>query len=233
MKKTFIYTLVDPISGHVRYVGKTDYPDTRLKYHIKSIKVTKNKHKVSWIKNLLTMKLKPILEIIDEVNYSEWEFWEQHYISLYKSWGFKLINKTFGGEGATSGIPLCIEHRKKISEAKKGKVSNRKNAIVSDDQKSKISKSLKFAYSSGKRNPINHSEEIRKKISLKQRNNYLNGRVLPIGEKNGMYGKTKEVFADGLQFKSQDECAKYFNVHPKTVAYRIKSDNFPSYFFKK
>jgi hypothetical protein len=42
------------------------------------------------------------MEVIDEVFTSEWQFWERHYVSLFKSWGFKLENKNNGGGGPTS-----------------------------------------------------------------------------------------------------------------------------------
>lgn len=40
------------------------------------------------------------LEIIDEVE--DWRYWEEFYIWLFKSWGFKLENKNYGGGGPTS-----------------------------------------------------------------------------------------------------------------------------------
>lgn len=40
------------------------------------------------------------LEIIDKVPLDEWKFWEKHYISLFKSWGFILKNKNKGGGGS-------------------------------------------------------------------------------------------------------------------------------------
>ncbi len=36
------------------------------------------------------------MDIVAEVKYSEWEFWEQHYISLFKSFGFNLTNHLKG-----------------------------------------------------------------------------------------------------------------------------------------
>jgi hypothetical protein len=30
---------------------------------------------------------KPIIEVIDEVNINEWEFWEMYWICQFKSWG--------------------------------------------------------------------------------------------------------------------------------------------------
>jgi predicted GIY-YIG superfamily endonuclease len=36
--------------------------------------------------------------IIDTVPTKEWQFWEKHYISLYKSWGLNLLNTHVGGK---------------------------------------------------------------------------------------------------------------------------------------
>ena len=75
------------------------------------------KKKGNWIKSLLNQNLKPILEVIDEVSESDWIFWEQYYISLYKSWGFTLLNLTIGGEGSCGHKP-SKETRKKKSESR-------------------------------------------------------------------------------------------------------------------
>lgn len=95
----FIYLLIDPRCGQIRYVGKTEFLNERYRYHIRDMKSKKKGYRVCWLKNLYTNNLMPILEVIDEVPKSEWEFWEKHYISLYKSWGFNLTNTTTGGEG--------------------------------------------------------------------------------------------------------------------------------------
>jgi hypothetical protein len=57
--------------------------------------------------------------IIDEVEDNEWKFWEKHYISLFKSWGFKLKNKNNGGGGLTT-VVFSEERNRKISEKTKG-----------------------------------------------------------------------------------------------------------------
>jgi hypothetical protein len=58
------------------------------------------------------------LEIIDKVNNDKWKFWEQHYISLFKSWEFELENKNNGGGGCTSRNK---EFKNKLSKQRKGK----------------------------------------------------------------------------------------------------------------
>ncbi len=97
--KTFIYALVDPITDQVKYIGKSNNPKKRLEGHV----VDKDKtYKTMWISSLKKQNLRPILEIVDTVSNFEWEFWEQHYISLYKSWGFRLTNLSTGGFGGVS-----------------------------------------------------------------------------------------------------------------------------------
>lgn len=98
MKNTFIYCLYDPITGNPRYIGKSNNPRTRLRRHIKESLVDTCTYKKAWIKSLILLNLEPILDIVDEIPIHSWKFWEVHYISLYKSWGFILTNSTNGGD---------------------------------------------------------------------------------------------------------------------------------------
>lgn len=114
---TFIYCLIDPRTNQVRYIGKSDHPTQRYKEHLYQNRKTYLK---DWVKSLKKENLKPELIILDEVLLSEWEFWEKHYISLYKSWGFKLCNMTEGGDG----IIHTEEIKAKISKATLLRFSN-------------------------------------------------------------------------------------------------------------
>ena len=123
-KVVYIYSLENPLTNDIRYIGKTVNLKRRLKGHLDEAKELNSKitYKVSWIRSLLKQGIVPVLNIIDEVKENEWEFWEKHYISLYRSWGFKLTNGTEGGDGN-----MCWqkhhkeETKRKISEAHKGK----------------------------------------------------------------------------------------------------------------
>ena len=61
-----------------------------------------NTHKSNWIKSLLSKELKPVIEILDEVNHDDWEFWEDYWIETFKSWGIELTNCIDGGKGVSS-----------------------------------------------------------------------------------------------------------------------------------
>lgn len=111
MEKTFIYTLSDPITKEVRYVGKSDNPKKRLYEHICSCKRIKN-HKNNWINSLLKKDQKPILEIIDEVPLEYWQIYESQWISKLKELGFNLTNDTRGGNGLTKHSSIDIENMK-------------------------------------------------------------------------------------------------------------------------
>lgn len=78
----FIYYLTKQNEDIPFYIGKTKNIKNRLIEH----KYKKRNYNIN-------------IKIIDEINENEWSFWEKHYISLFKSWGFKLKNKNDGGGG--------------------------------------------------------------------------------------------------------------------------------------
>ncbi len=123
---TYIYTLSD-MYGNVRYIGKTNNVKKRLNDHILESKKEKRSYKNRWVSSLLKKGFKPFIEILDEVPSNEWEYWEIFYISLFKSWGFSLVNRTIGGNGTGHGInnpnygrKLSEEHKNKCSLKLKG-----------------------------------------------------------------------------------------------------------------
>lgn len=136
MKTTFIYILIDPETNMVRYVGKSNNPNKRLYQHIIRSKNSKgHSHKINWIKSLDVKGLKPIISIIDEVKYEDWEISESYWIAQFKQWGFKLTNLTEGGQGG-NGYKHSKESIKRISESQIGKK-------LSEEHKKSISESVK------------------------------------------------------------------------------------------
>lgn len=75
MYTTNIYILLDE-HDYVFYVGQSDNTENRLKAHKERFG-----HNTT-------------MEIIDKVVYPYANFFEAHYISLYRSWGFVLKNKS-------------------------------------------------------------------------------------------------------------------------------------------
>jgi DNA polymerase-3 subunit beta len=100
MLYVFIYALSDPRTNQIRYIGKANNPYDRYSNHYNSSR-DKNTHKRNWINNIRKEGLRPELIILDEVPKINWQYWEKFYISLFKSWGFDLVNYTGGGDGST------------------------------------------------------------------------------------------------------------------------------------
>jgi group I intron endonuclease len=131
----YIYSLVDPRTNQIRYVGKTVNFQKRLKHHINE---NRNRtHKEQWIHGLKKQGLLPQLEILDIVPETEWQFWESWWISLLRSWSFDLTNIGFGGEGGND----TPETRLKISIKNKGN-KYRVGTKFTEEQKANMSKVL-------------------------------------------------------------------------------------------
>lgn len=122
MKTTKIYTLSDPVTNEIRYVGKTE--KSLLKRFNEHLSKKDRTYKSCWIQSLLSTGNKPIIELLDEVRYEDWIFWEQYWIFQLKSWGVNLTNLTKGGDGI-SGYKHTIETRQKliIASSKKRKLT--------------------------------------------------------------------------------------------------------------
>ena len=115
----FIYSLIDPFSQEVRYVGKSNKPKTRFATHIKNAKTSKRKtHCYAWINSLLKLNVLPILEILEEVDIKSWEEKEIFWISQFDN----LTNMIDGGKYSPMEHPECIEKMRKSLTGKKHSV---------------------------------------------------------------------------------------------------------------
>lgn len=167
----YIYTLTDPITNEIKYCGKTNNLKIRLSGHMKEKKVIE---KYNWIKNLKLKGLKPLLEVIDEVDDNNWDFWEKYWISQLKTWGFDLLNKTNGGEYSVTGFHHTDEAKRKISNSQIGK---------------KLSEEWRQNISIG-RKCIKFSDEHRKNISNGVKN------IMTIEYRKKMSDTMKLIYAD-------------------------------------
>lgn len=99
-KTTFIYTISTKENpNNIRYIGKTDNPKNREERHTQQYYLNEGTYKANWLKSEIKKGNTPMLIIVDEVPYDDWEFWEIYWIEQFKSWGFNLTNGTIGGEG--------------------------------------------------------------------------------------------------------------------------------------
>ena len=165
MTEVFIYSLEDPETKEIRYIGKTVQKlEKRLTAHIYESKHRKN-HKCNWINKLNKNGNNPTIKLIDIVSEDDWEFWEMYWIERFKSWGFNLVNHTPGGEGYRHSK----ETKEKIRQANSGEnhyFYGKKHKKIS---KEKISDSLiGNKYAKG----FKHSEKTKEKVGAKTREYY-------------------------------------------------------------
>ena len=99
MEKKFIYTLSHPITEEIRYIGKTNNIEKRLRSHLSNHALLEKSKKNNWIISLLRNNLIPKIEVLDETTDNNINELEIFYISLFRSWGFRLLNMTEGGDG--------------------------------------------------------------------------------------------------------------------------------------
>jgi Txe/YoeB family toxin of Txe-Axe toxin-antitoxin module len=89
--KVKIYALINSLNDTVFYIGctKSDLK-ARLSNHIsRRTDCTKNR----FIYNILVAGGKVEILELDEVAFENGSFWEQHYIDLFLSFGYKLIQR--------------------------------------------------------------------------------------------------------------------------------------------
>lgn len=112
-KETVIYTLANPITGEIRYIGKTVKTlSQRLTDHIYSVKRESN-YRINWINSILKMGYKPLIEPLDACFWDKSQELETYWISQFKAWGFNLVNLTNGGEG-NLGLGMSDKHKEKL-----------------------------------------------------------------------------------------------------------------------
>jgi len=114
MNTTFIYCLTDPRSGEIRYVGKADNPEQRLRKHLRDSRLC---HRTTWIQSLAAESVRPMLVPLEECPKEKWQERERHWISFLRENGADLVNGTDGGDGVINWSP---EMRAKVSKASIG-----------------------------------------------------------------------------------------------------------------
>lgn len=114
-KGAYIYALIDPSSGEVRYVGKTTDPRCRLRRH-RTEQGHNKRHK--WLKELTIAGQEPQLRILEQTDQESWQGREQWWIAHMRLLGNELVNETIGGNGS-AGLAPSPQTRAKISQSVK------------------------------------------------------------------------------------------------------------------
>lgn len=175
-KTTFIYALCEPGTRIVRYIGKSDNPESRLRYGHLSESVRLTTHLGRWLQRVVWSGCEPALVILAEVPKRAWKSEERKHIAAYRRLGADLVNSTDGGEGVTQ----TPEIRRKIGDANRGKP-------CSSEQRKQISRAL-----TGRKLPKEHRRAIGRGVlgtrrTAEQKHRY---RLSKLGDKNPMSGKS-------------------------------------------
>lgn len=159
MKIGVIYTIEDPKSGEIRYIGRTFIkPGYRLDNHCSEKDGTKRSN---WIQSIIKKGARPVIKVLeecDETNYIEREI---YWISQFKTWGFNLVNSTIGGDGII-GVPITEKQRKERSE--RGKLYVGKNNPFYGKTHSKETKEKISEAGKGRKMPQSHIDSCKKRM---------------------------------------------------------------------
>lgn len=168
--KAYIYALICPIEGKVRYVGKTIGVKTRLYSHINNNRRDYNYCKRKWMENVLNSNAYPTLSILEICNENTWSDREKYWIKYLKEIGHSLLNITEGGESYShwKGKKLSQKHKDKIRQSSIGLNTWMKGRKMPDNVKLKISKSNK-----GKKKPPRTKEHTENRMRSYKRNRAL------------------------------------------------------------
>jgi hypothetical protein len=141
----FVYSLSDPTTGELRYVGKTKGPlEERLRGHVSS-RNRLNTHCAHWIRSIRSKEFKPIIEEIEKCHSMEaLDEAERFYIEYFRSLGFRLTNIRAGG--AVDNYPRSKNpHMSLIVEEQRNALSILNGGIFIQDDLGNIYRSKKEA----------------------------------------------------------------------------------------
>lgn len=146
-QRVAIYALCCPLTGEVRYVGKTcGSLERRLRGHISEATRYPHLHKSRWIRSLGS-GARPEIRLLELVTDENWQERERYWIRQFQN----LTNSADGGAGCPP-IPKTADHVAKVHAALLG----RPGRACPLEQRVKISAALK-----GKRKSDEHAAQVR------------------------------------------------------------------------
>lgn len=256
MEEYKIYSLNDPITDEVRYVGKTvSLLSKRLSSHYQDKKIS---YKTHWINSLKEINLKPIIKLIEICNETNWQEREKYWISYYRE-RTKLTNYLDGGQGQQKGYKHTDEAKLKISIASKEndkgkyylgmKFSNEiNNKRAKSNEKEIYQYNLSGELIKKWSGIINASRELT--INKDNINSVLKGKTLTAGGYIWSYTEkeiillnkqtNREIIAINVdtneikEFKSITQCVKTLNIERKHIENSLRSNTIKyNYKFKR
>lgn len=183
MRPWVIYTLADPRSGDVRYVGQTHQkPKKRLQGHLSRARSGARYHLMTWIRSLLREGLEPSMTVVEEGEGDLWGITEKKWVAHYRNQGCDLTNSTEGGEGCP-GHAVSAEAREKIRRARLGKpLSAEHRAKVAQGNRGKKMQPSSIAKTVAAHIGLKHTDEAKAKISAARKGRSIGKGVKPSPE---------------------------------------------------
>lgn len=133
-----IYTLSDPQTNEIRYVGQTERrPQLRLTEHMSPSRIYKD-YNSNWLRYLKNKNIRPVMDILESFpDQTLADDSEIFHIEYFRSIGCRLTNQTGGGRGTIKNVVVTQKMRdtsralhlgkkrspetcKRISEARRG-----------------------------------------------------------------------------------------------------------------
>lgn len=92
-----IYGLYCPATGELRYIGKADDPETRLKTHLMGCE-SRSWPCANWLAKLKREGGRPLLMVLASCLSDDWQSVERQVIAQYREAGADLLNIGEGGD---------------------------------------------------------------------------------------------------------------------------------------
>ncbi len=174
-KLGYIYALVHPETGLVRYVGQTSQnPTVRIESHFRTSIAKCPKTPIScWIRSLLRRDMKPAWFILEICQLDRLDHAEIYWIAAMKMFGMPLMNVTDGG--------LAPRGYKRSRDAVEKTASWHRGRIRSEEHRARQSAALKGRRPSEKCMEASRAVRLGKKLStehLQKMSEALRGRKL-------------------------------------------------------
>lgn len=224
----YIYTLLDPDTDEVRYVGVTKNLKMRFGNHLHA---KTDDHRGHWVQSLLEKNKKPKMVAIEQVSNDEWQEREIYWIEYYRSLGCNLVNSAPGGiqspstipeiarkiSDALKGKPKSEEHCKKMSQVRKGVVPKR----TEQQKQEHLERMTGNTYNVGNNHWFgrHHSEESNAKNSESHKGKKPSAKTI---EKLRAFNTGRKHTKESIEKmrKPKSEQTKERMRHPKTTEHR-------------
>jgi len=201
----YIYGLIDPEVGLIRYIGKSTRPVGRLREHLRERSAC---HRSKWLQSLAARGLEPEMVILERIEGAwPWQEAERFWIAFARRHAWPITNNTSGGDGVPD---LPDETRRRMAATWKGR-KHKPETIA----KLRAARKLRVT-----------STETRQKMSNAHR-----GRVIAWGDKIGdsvrklsevEVGAIRDQLATGALVKV---LARIHGVHRTTIS-KIKKGTY-------